>query len=61
MRITALSAAAMSLGLAAWVAAADEGHSHEQGEQLEKVDFPVTATPPDSHPATGWWSVDLGS
>jgi hypothetical protein len=41
MRITALSAVAMSLGLAAWVAA-DEGHSHEHGEQLGKVDFPVT-------------------
>jgi hypothetical protein len=42
MRITALSAAAMSVGLAAWVAAADEGHSHEHGEQLGTVDFPVS-------------------
>ena len=45
MRIAALSAAAMSLGLAAWVAA-DEGHSHEHGEQLGKVDFPVTCNAP---------------
>ena len=41
MRMTALQAAAISLGLAAWVAA-DEGHSHEHGEQLGTVDFPVT-------------------
>ena len=41
MRVTALSGVAMSLCLAAW-AAADEGHQHEQGEKLGKVDFPVT-------------------
>ena len=41
MRITALSAAAMTLCLAAGVPA-DEGHSHDHGEQLGKVDFPVT-------------------
>jgi hypothetical protein len=41
MRVTALSAAVISLGLAAWVSA-DEGHSHEHGEQLGAVDFPVT-------------------
>jgi hypothetical protein len=42
MRITALSVAAMSLALSAWVPAADEGHAHEHGEQLGKVDFPVS-------------------
>jgi tetratricopeptide (TPR) repeat protein len=41
MRITALSAAAMTLCLAAGVPA-DEGHSHDHGEQLGKVDFPVS-------------------
>ena len=41
MRMTALQAAVMSLALAAWVVA-DEGHSHEHGEQLGTVDFPVT-------------------
>jgi len=41
MRLTALSAAAMTLCLAGGVPA-DEGHSHDHGEQLGKVDFPVT-------------------
>ena len=41
MRITALSAAAMTLCLAAGVPA-DEGHSHDHGEQLGTVDFPVS-------------------
>jgi len=43
MRMTALSAGAMSLCLAATVPA-DEGHSHEHG-QLGKVEFRVTCTP----------------
>ena len=41
MRLTALSAAALSLCLAARVPG-DEGHSHDHGEQLGKVDFPVS-------------------
>jgi hypothetical protein len=45
MRKTAFSAAAIALGLAAWVAA-DEGHSHDHGEQLGTVDFPVTCNAP---------------
>ena len=43
MRMTALSAGAMSLCLAAAVPA-DEGHSHEHG-QLGKVEFRVTCNP----------------
>jgi len=43
MRMTALSAGAMSLFLAAAVPA-DEGHSHEHG-QLGKVEFRVTCNP----------------
>src|SRR5688572_29993176 len=45
MRSTALKAFAISLGLAAWVVA-DEGHSHDHGEQLGIVDFPVTCNAP---------------
>lgn len=41
MRITGLSAAALSLCLAARVPA-DEGHSHDHGEQLGTVAFPVS-------------------
>ena len=41
MRMKAFTAVAASLCLAAW-AAADEGHSHDHGEKLGKVDFPVT-------------------
>ena len=41
MRITALSAAALALCFAGRVPA-DEGHSHDHGEQLGTVDFPVT-------------------
>src|SRR5687768_18528769 len=45
MRSTALKALAISLGLAAWVVA-DEGHSHDHGEQLGTVEFPVTCNAP---------------
>src|SRR5688572_7516832 len=45
MRNTALTTAALSLGLAAWVSA-DEGHKHDHGEQLGNVDFPVTCNAP---------------
>jgi tetratricopeptide (TPR) repeat protein len=41
MRITAFSTVAMALCLAARVPA-DEGHSHDHGEQLGTVDFPVS-------------------
>ena len=43
MRTTVLYAAALSLCLAARVPA-DEGHSHDHGEQLGTVDFPVSCS-----------------
>ena len=45
MRMTTFSTAAIFLGVAAFVAA-DEGHTHDHGEQLGTVDFPVTCNAP---------------